>query len=116
MLDLDLKQKSYGRLKMTVQTMSGNVAPLFHYSWTRFGTSQPFRNCEMRVTVLRNGTRVPKCAKWQLRNTLQNGALVRNQALPLHNAFRSCEMDAPVLRSGTRVPKVGFAAAKSSSK
>ncbi|WKA09019.1 hypothetical protein VitviT2T_026698 [Vitis vinifera] len=30
----------------------------------------------MRVTVLRNGTRVPKCAKWQLRNTLQNGTFV----------------------------------------
>ena len=37
-----------------------------------FGISQPFRSCEMRVTVLRNGTRVPKPAS-QLRNTLWNG-------------------------------------------
>ena len=36
LLDLDLKRKSYGRLKMTVQTMSGNVAPQFRYCWTHF--------------------------------------------------------------------------------
>ncbi|RVW63942.1 hypothetical protein CK203_056804 [Vitis vinifera] len=35
-LDLDLKRKSYGCLKMTVQTMSGNAAPQFCYCWTRF--------------------------------------------------------------------------------
>ena len=35
-LDLDLKRKSYDRLKMTVQTMSGNVATPFCYCWTHF--------------------------------------------------------------------------------
>ncbi|RVX03645.1 hypothetical protein CK203_022954 [Vitis vinifera] len=35
-LDLDLKRKIYGRLKMTVQTMNGNVAPPFRYCWTHF--------------------------------------------------------------------------------
>ena len=35
-LDLDLKQKSYDHLKITVQTMNGNVAPQFRYCWTRF--------------------------------------------------------------------------------
>ena len=35
-LDLDLKLKSYGCLKMTVQTMNGNVAPPFRYCWTHF--------------------------------------------------------------------------------
>ena len=35
-LDFDLKRKSYGRLKMTVQTMNGNVAPPFCYCWTHF--------------------------------------------------------------------------------
>ena len=35
-IDLDLKQKSYGRLKMTVQTMSGNVAPPFRKSIFQF--------------------------------------------------------------------------------
>ena len=62
-----------------------------------------FCSCEIDVTVLRSGTRVPKPLS-QLRNTLRNGTLVRNHAFPLHNAFRSCEMDATVLRSGTRVP------------
>ncbi|RVW97562.1 hypothetical protein CK203_046515 [Vitis vinifera] len=35
-LDLDLKRKSYGHLKMIVQTMNGNVAPPFCYCWTHF--------------------------------------------------------------------------------
>ena len=35
-LDLDLKRKSYGRLKMTVQTMNGNVVSQFRYCWTHF--------------------------------------------------------------------------------
>ena len=45
---------------------------LWNWDFSRFGISQPFRSCEMRVTVLRNGTRVPKPAS-QLRNTLRNG-------------------------------------------
>ena len=34
--DLEVKQRSYGRLKTTVQTMSGNAAPPFCYCWTHF--------------------------------------------------------------------------------
>ena len=45
---------------------------LQNWEFLRFVISQPFRSCEMRVTVLRNGTRVPKCVS-QPRNTLQNG-------------------------------------------
>ena len=33
---------------------------LRNWKFSRFRASQPFRSCEMRVTVLRNGTRVPK--------------------------------------------------------
>ena len=31
-----------------------------NWEFLRFGISQLFRSCEMRVTMLRNGTRVPK--------------------------------------------------------
>ena len=44
-----------------------------NWEFLRFGISQPFRSCEMRVTVLRNGTRVPKLVS-QLRKFLQRGA------------------------------------------
>ena len=47
---------------------------LRNWDFSRFGISQPFRSCEMRVTVLQNGTRVPKALS-QPRNTLRNGAL-----------------------------------------
>nr|CAN79437.1 hypothetical protein VITISV_036860 [Vitis vinifera] len=89
------------------------------------------RNCKMRVTVLRNGTRVPKSgfaavksfAKWSFpcENGIFHALVVRSRfaavkwkslcwemALP----FRCCEMRFTVLRNGTCVPKVGFAAAK----
>ena len=46
--------------------------------------SQPlrntFRSCEINVTVLRSGTRVPKSLS-QLRNTLQNGTLVAKSGI-----------------------------------
>ena len=46
--------------------------------------SQPlrnaFRSCEMNVTVLRSGTRVPKLLS-QLRNTLRNGTFVAKSGL-----------------------------------
>ena len=35
--NLELKRRSYGCLKMTAQTMSGNVAPPFRNCWTHFG-------------------------------------------------------------------------------
>ena len=40
----------------------------------------PFRSCEMNVTVLRSGTRVPKSLS-QLRNTLRNGTLVAKSGI-----------------------------------
>ena len=39
-----------------------------------------FRSCEMNVTVLRSGTRVPKSLS-QLRNTLRNGTFVAKSGL-----------------------------------
>ena len=63
----------------------------------------PFRSCEMNVTVLGSGTRVPKSLS-QLRNTLRNGTFVAKSGFTASQSFRSCEMGAPVLRSGTRVP------------
>ena len=52
---------------------------LRNWDFSRFRTSQPFRSCEMRVTVLRNGTRVPKSAS-QPRNPLRNGTFVAKSA------------------------------------
>ena len=40
----------------------------------------PFHSCEMNVTVLRSGTRVPKSLS-QLRNTLRNGTLVAKSGI-----------------------------------
>ena len=40
----------------------------------------PFRSCELSVTVLRSGTRVPKSLS-QLRNTLRNGTFVAKSGL-----------------------------------
>ena len=69
--------------------------------------SQPFRNpfcsCEMNVTMLGSGTRVPKSLS-QLRNTLRNGTFVAKSGFTASQSFRSCEMGALMLRSGTRVP------------
>nr|CAN82151.1 hypothetical protein VITISV_009023 [Vitis vinifera] len=64
---------------------------LRNWDFSCFGTSQPFRSCEMRVTVLRNGTRVPKmvsqqngyfAAKWRFRSELVGAAKwFRNKVL-----------------------------------
>ena len=50
MLDLDLKRKSYSRLKMTVQTMSGNVAPPFRYCWTHFWRTSSSSNYAYHIS------------------------------------------------------------------
>ena len=57
--------------------------------WDFAAISQPFRSCEMRVTVLRNGTRVPKSgfaaekssAKWSFpcENRIFHALVVRNR-------------------------------------
>ena len=83
---------------------------LRNWDFSRFGTSQPFRSCEMRVTVLRNGTRVPKvgfaAAKWsfgckigifhvlELRSRFAAakwGLLCCEVALVCQKWFRNCE-------------------------
>ena len=58
----------------TVAEMGVAVKLGFFNFWNFAAISQPFRSCEMRVTVLRNGTRVPKLVL-QLRNTLLSGVL-----------------------------------------
>nr|CAN79833.1 hypothetical protein VITISV_000788 [Vitis vinifera] len=96
-----------------------------NWEFLRFGISQPFRSCEMRVTVLRNGTRVPKlrnevhcAAKWHscAKSWFRNCEIPCKMELWLRNwdfsrfgtsqPFCSCEMRAHVLRSGTRVPNL----------
>ena len=70
--------------------------------------------CEMRFTVLRNGTHVPKCAS-QPRNTLRNGALAVKLGIFTLWSFAAAKQ----LRNGGSCAgkwhscaKIGFAAAK----
>nr|CAN77576.1 hypothetical protein VITISV_010413 [Vitis vinifera] len=103
-LDLDLKRKSYGRLKMTVQTMSGNKLWPFKDKSAKlngnFAAETPFgrvfRSCETTF-----GTRVPFCSTvpliLKLRYTCEITFELRNE---LRNQFwaakslLSFEMDA----------------------
>ena len=87
---------------------------LRNWDFSRFGISQSFRSCEMRVTVLRNGTRVPKSgfaakkssAKWSFpcENGIFHALVVRSRfaaakwgllccevALVCQKLLRSCE-------------------------
>ena len=73
-----------------------------------------FRSCEMRFTVLRNGTHVPKCAS-QPRNTLRNGALAVKLGIFTLWSFAAAKQ----LRNGGSCAgkwhscaKIGFAASK----
>ena len=91
----------------------GFAASKYPAKWS-FGISQLFRSCEMRFTVLRNGTRVPKSgfaamksfAKWSFpyENGIFHALVVRSRfaaakweslccevALVCQNWFRSCE-------------------------
>ena len=74
----------------------------------------PFRSCELSVTVLRSGTRVPK-SLLQLRNTLQNGTLVAKSRIFTLYRFAAVSQ----LRIGCHCAakwhtcaKLGFAASK----
>ena len=74
----------------------------------------PFRSCELSVTVLRSGTRVPKSLS-QLRNTLRNGTLVAKSGIFTLYRFAAVSQ----LRIGGSCAvqwhscaKLGFAAAK----
>ena len=87
---------------------------LWNWKFLRFGISQPCHNCEMRFTVLRNGTRVPKSgfaaakssAEWSFpcENGIFHALVVRSRfaaakweslccemALVCQIWFRSCE-------------------------
>ena len=79
-----------------------------------FYASQPFHNCEMRVTMLRNGTRVPKSgfatvksfAKWSFpcENWIFHALVVRSRFAVAKWESLCCEM--------ALCAKVGFAAEK----
>ena len=80
----------------------------------RSSLRNPFRSCELSVTVLRSGTRVPKSLS-QLRNTLQNGTLVAK--LEIFTLYRFAAVSQ--LRNGGSCAvkwhscaKIDFAAAK----
>nr|CAN61680.1 hypothetical protein VITISV_031949 [Vitis vinifera] len=92
---------------------------LRNWEFLRFGISQPFCSCEIRVTMLRNGTRVPKFgfATAKLPVEWSFGCEIGSfSCFGASQPFRSFEMGAPVLRSGTHVPNLvsqlrnGFAA------
>ena len=75
-----------------------------------------FRSCEMRFTVLRNGTHVPKCAS-QPRNTLRNGALtakLRIFTLWSFAAISQLRNEGHCAAEWHSCAKSAFAAAKSS--
>nr|CAN69772.1 hypothetical protein VITISV_027580 [Vitis vinifera] len=74
----------------------------------------PFRSCELSVTVLRSGTSVPKSLS-QLRNTLRNGTLVAKSGIFTLYRFAAVSQ----LRNGGSCAakwhscaKIGFAVAK----
>ena len=82
---------------------------LRNWKFLRFGILQPFRSCEMRVTVLQNGTRVPKSgfaavksfAKWSF--PCENGIF---HALVVRSRFAAAKI---FTERGLRL-RTGFAA------
>ena len=77
--------------------------------------SQPlrnaFRSCEMNVTVLRSGTRVPKSLS-QLRNTLRNGTFVVKSGLYRFAAVSQLRNGGSCAAKWHLCAKIAFAAAK----
>nr|CAN61909.1 hypothetical protein VITISV_034394 [Vitis vinifera] len=75
---------------------------LRNWKFLRFGISQPFRSCEMRFTVLRNGTRVPKSgfaavksfAKWSFpyENRIFHALVVRSRFAAAKWGLLCCEV------------------------
>ena len=73
----------------TVAEMGAAVKLGFFTFWNFAAISQPFRSCEMRVTMLRNGTCVPKSgfaaakssAKWSFpyENGIFHALVVRSR-------------------------------------
>ena len=62
--------------------------------------------------MLRNGTRVPKCAKWQLRNTLQNGTFVAKSGFSSSQCVSQLPNGCYCTAKWHSCAKFGFAAAK----
>ena len=74
----------------------------------------PFRSCELSVTVLRNGTCVPKSLS-QLRNTLRNGTLVAKSGIFMIYRFAAVSqlrIGGSCVAKWHSCAKLGFAASK----
>ena len=71
----------------------------------------PFRSCELSVTVLRSGTRVPKSLS-QLRNTLRNGTLIAKSGLYRFVAISQLRNGCSCAAKWHSCAKLAFAAAK----
>ena len=109
-LDLDLKRKIYGRFKMTVQTMSGNVAPPFCYCWTHFWSTLWSSNYAYHISFQILGSQesnasngmwfggeMKKLWPFEDKRAKLNGNFAAKT--PFGKVFRSCETT-----FGTRVP------------
>nr|CAN71351.1 hypothetical protein VITISV_023814 [Vitis vinifera] len=84
---------------------------LRNWDFSRFGISQPFRSCEMRVTVLRNSTRVPKSPS-QLRNTLRNGTFGAKSGFTTSQCVSQLRNGCSCATKWHSCAKNGFAAVK----
>ena len=83
-------------------------------SYFRSLLCSPFLSCERSVTVLRNGTRVPKSIS-QLRNTLRNGTLdAKSGIFTLYSfaAVSQLRIGGSCAAKWHSCAKIGFAAAK----
>ena len=83
----------------------------FFTFWDFAAISQQFRSCEMRVTVLRNGTRVPKVLS-QPRNPLRNGTFVAKSAFFTSQCVSQLRNRCSCAAKWHSCAKNGFAAAK----
>ena len=84
---------------------------LRNWEFLRFGISQPFRSCEMRVTVLRNGTRVPKVLL-QPRNPLRNETFVAKSGFSSSQCVSQLRNRCSCTAKWHSCTKIGFTAAK----
>ena len=70
-----------------------------------------FRSCEINVTVLRSGTRVPKSLS-QLRNTLRNGTFVAKSGFTTSQCISQLPNEGSCVAKWHSCAKNAFAAAK----
>ena len=83
----------------------------FFTFWDFVAISQPFCSCEMRVTVLRNGTRVPKVLS-QPWNPLRNGTFVAKSTFFTSQCVSQLRNRCSCVAKWHSCAKIGFAAAK----